>query len=32
MGRDALHPAPRQMNTLATQIQELAVIEQEPAA
>ena len=26
MGRDALHPAPRQMNTLATQIQELAAI------
>ena len=26
MGRDALHPAPRQMNTLATQIQELAAV------
>lgn len=26
MGRDALYPAPRQMNTLATQIQELAAV------
>lgn len=26
MGRDAHHPAPRQMNTLATQIQELAAV------
>ena len=26
MGRDALHPAPKQMNTLATQIQELAAV------
>jgi len=26
MGRDALHPAPRQMNTLSAQIQELATV------
>ena len=26
MGRDALHPAPRQMNTLSAQIQELAAV------
>ena len=26
MGRDAHHPAPRQMNTLSAQIQELATV------